>query len=843
MSLKSFCIACAAVFATLTTALAQPTSPEGAFTFLPAVPADVAALRENVRPNVYQAVRVNWDALRVVLATAPLEDSPAAVTNPLVMTLPMPEGYWARFRVVESPIMEPGLAAAFPDIKTYLGQGLDDPAASVRFDSTMHGFHAQILSPIGAVYIDPYSFGDLTTVTSYYKRDLTNIHQWHCDTIDDGLAPAIPAGGYAARAVVTRRNLRLAVSATGEYTAFFGGTQAAGQAAIVTAINRVNQVYEIDLGVRLVLVTNNQNLVFTNSGTDPYNNQGGTTDRDQCQTQCDTIIGSANYDIGHVFEQAPGGVSTIGTVCLNGNKGRGLSGFTSPTGDPFVIDYVAHEIGHQFSGRHCFNDCGGGPGDSFTYAYEPGSGSTIMAYAGICGSDNLQAHSDPQFSQGSLAIMIPYVASLSCPTNTATTNNPPTVTTVSSYTIPANTPFALTASASDPDGNALTYSWEERDNSATTAVPLPLVDNGLNPIIRVFAPSTSPTRTVPRLTNLLNNTFAIGEILPTTARTLNFRVVVRDNIAGGGGVATANTTLNVVNVAGLAVTSPNTGVSWSGARTVTWNVGGTSASPINCANVRISLSTDSGATYPTILANSVPNNGSANITLPSVTTATARIKVEAIGNIFFDISNTNFSITPPPVPNLSGNGSNTVTDTTPSGNSNGVIDPGETNIQVRARVINTGGVRATNIVGTLSSRSPTVTVTAASSASSAYPNLNTNGNANNTTPYTIDISPTHVCGDPVNLRLTITCTEVATPFIYDFSFATGPTCQPPLGGTCDPDLNQDGNVDQGDIDYLVNVVAGGPNPIGVDPDFNADGNVDQGDIDALVNVVAGGACP
>ncbi len=828
----------AASCVSLRPALAQQASPEGAFSLLPAVPANVAAQRANVRPNVYQAVQVNWDVLRALLATAPMEDTPQAQANPLIMTLPMPEGYFARFRVVESPIMEPGLAAAFPQFKTYLGQGIDDPYATVRFDDTLHGFHAQILSPSGAVYIDPYSFDDTTTVTSYYKQDLTNTRQWRCDTVED-LAVPQAAGGYSERAVITRRNLRTAISATGEYTAYHGGTQAAGQSAIVTAINRVNQVYEVDLGIRFVLVTNNQNLVFTNSATDPYNNDGSTTDRDQCHTQCNSLIGNANFDIGHVFQRAGGGVSTLGSVCQSANKGRGLSGFDPPVNDAFVIDYVAHEIGHQFNGRHCFNNCTGTPGDSYTYAYEPGSGSTIMAYAGICGSNNLQQHSDPQFSQGSLQLMQAVVNSLTCGTTTATTNNPPTVSAGASYTIPVNTPFALTATGSDPDGNPLTYSWEERDNSASSSVALPITDNGLNPIIRVFAPSTSPTRTIPRLSNLLNNTNAVGEILPTTARTLRFRVVARDNIAGGGGVATSDTTLTVANVAGLAVTSPNTNVSWNGTRTITWNVGGTAGSPINCANVRILLSTDGGNTFPTVLLATTPNSGSASVTLPNVNTTTARIRVEAIGNIFFDISNVNFTIAPPPAPNLSGSGSNTLVDTTFSGNGNGVIDPGETNVQIRVRVRNTGTAQATGIIGTLSSLTPTVTVT---TPTSAYPNLNVNGNANNATAYVIDVSRAHVCGDPINLRLTIANAQT-TPFTYDFAFATGPTCTPPQGGACDPDLNQDGNADQGDVDYLVNIIAGGPNPTGIDPDFNQDGNADQGDIDALVNAVAGGGCP
>jgi len=197
-------IAVLAALVATRSSVAQATNPEGSFTFLTEVPANVAALRANVRPNVYQPVRVNWDALNALLAAAPLEDTPAAA-QPLTITLPMPEGYWARFSVVESPIMEPALAATFPTFKTYLGRGIDDPYATLRFDTTMHGFHAQIFSPEGVVYVDPFSFDDTSVITSYYKKDLTNTRQWSCDTIDEGVVvQAIAPRGYAPRAAVTR---------------------------------------------------------------------------------------------------------------------------------------------------------------------------------------------------------------------------------------------------------------------------------------------------------------------------------------------------------------------------------------------------------------------------------------------------------------------------------------------------------------------------------------------------------------------------------------------------------------------------------------------------------------
>ncbi|MCB9850323.1 MAG: hypothetical protein H6817_06420 [Phycisphaerales bacterium] len=605
-----------------------------------------------VRPEKYTAFTVDDALLDSVLAQAPMEGSVDARAAQPEIILPMPDGTYARFRFVESPIMAPELAAKYPDIHTYLGQGVDDPNAVVRFDITPTGFHAQILSPNGAVYIDPLNRGDNIAHASYYKRD--NRHNGEipaCIVLPNPDGRIAPQGdGDFLRTAETLRTYRLANAATGEYTAFHGGTVALGQAAIVTAINRVTGIYEVEVGVRMVLVGNNDSVVYTDGGTDPYSNDNGSAMLSQNISNLNSVIGSGNYDIGHVFSTGGGGVAFLGVICTS-SKGGGVTGLPSPIGDNFYVDYVAHEMGHQFGANHTFNsvtsNCGGGNRNGGT-AYEPGSGSTIMAYAGICGADNLQSHSDPYFLHESYREIRNYITASSgssCSVNTATGNSDPTVDAGPDYTIPQSTPFILTAaSASDPDSDPLTYCWEERDLGAAQA--LTDADNGSSPLWRSWDPVTEPYRLFPRLPNLLNNNFLKGEKLPTTNRDMDFRCTVRDNRAGGGGVAFDDMTVTVSAGAGpFLVTSPNTSTDvWSGGETVTWDVAGTTGAPINAATVNILLSTDGGQTYPIVLAANTPNDGSQAIVAPNLPTTTARVKVEAVGNIFFDISNANFTI-------------------------------------------------------------------------------------------------------------------------------------------------------------------------------------------------------
>jgi len=607
-------------------------------------------------PESYRTLKLNKSSLEQLLSLAPMENTNFLAQEFISIQLPMPDGTMQEFKFVESPVMSPELAAKFPQIKTYLAKGVDDPYAVCRFDYTLQGFHAMILSPNGRVFIDPFSKDETEYYISYYSRDYVKESAlFDCELIADEsrlqelnwlkenklLTPTGPQ----------LRTYRLAVATTGEYSTFHGGTIPSVMSAVVTTVNRVVGVYETDLAVRMVLVPNNDTLIFLNPSTDPYTNNNGSAMLGQNQTTIDSRIGPANYDIGHVFSTGGGGVAYLGVVCVNGYKAGGVTGSPQPIGDPFDIDYVAHEMGHQFGGNHSFNGnagfCSGGNRNPST-AYEPGSGSTIMAYAGICSPQNLQNNSDPYFHVVNFDEIVSYTnfgSGNSCAQITNTGNNAPTVTVpAGGFYIPKSTPFALTGSATDPNGDPLTYSWEQFDLGPAGHPNSP---SGNAPIFRVFNPTTSPTRTFPKLSSLLSNTQVIGEILPTYARTLTFRLVARDNRPAGGGVNYAQMQFQVDGNSGpFVVTSPNTNVSWPGlsTQTVTWDVANTNLSPVNCSNVNILLSVDGGQTYPYVLASNTPNDGSEVVTLPDHQTNAARIKVEAVGNVFFDISNVNFTI-------------------------------------------------------------------------------------------------------------------------------------------------------------------------------------------------------
>ena len=643
-------------------------SPDQLWQWVEEQPAPFAEAQNYIQPDRFESVTLNAELLRSTLSTAPLEYSAGASSESLVIDLPTPDGGFDRFEIVESPIMAPELAARFPDIKTYAGQGIDDPAASVRFDITPQGFHSQVLSPNGAYYIDPYWHLDDSLYISYFKRDYSSRpsefvfhdHQSaHSLETTSTLAALKSSNSFTSLSTSNLtsggelRTYDLANAATGEYTSFHGGTVAAGQAAIVTAINRVTGIYEVELATRFRLVGNNDQLVYTNSSTDPYTNGNASMLLTENQFNVDTVIGDAFYDVGHVFSTGGGGLAALGVVGVSGLKAQGETGLTSPIGDPFYVDFVAHELGHQFNGNHTFNgdsgNCSGGNRNAST-AYEPGSGSTIQAYAGICDNDNLQPNSDPYFHSISFDEMFGFVtgAANSAADISLTGNNAPSVSAGLDYTISARTNFALTAAGSDPDsGDVLTYNWEQRDLGPQQDVNAG--DNGSSPLFRSFNATTSPTRSFQRLPDLLNNTTVIGETLPTTTRTMNFRVTVRDNASGGGGVNSDDMVLNVVDTGSpFRVSSPNTAVTWTGGttQTVTWDVAGTDANGINTSQVNILLSTDGGNTFTTTILAGTANDGTEAITVPNTATSNARLKVEGAGNVFFDISDADFTIVP-----------------------------------------------------------------------------------------------------------------------------------------------------------------------------------------------------
>ena len=859
-----------------------------------------------LRLNRFRTLTLDSASMAGLMAGVPMERSQAARQTPLVVSLPDPDGGFQRFTVVEAPVMEAGLAAKHPHIKTYAGRGIDDPTASLRMSITQLGLQASVRSQQGSWYIDPYYQLDDSLYVSYYKRDAVNLRpafaeammfqpqlsmdrgRYHAGnrvevrgagfsagaqvtitvrhvdrdaaprqtisavasadgtisasfaadpyrdlgsysvTAADGRATAtavyqvVGDGGSLNAAVGSQlRTYRLALLTDPSYATYFGAANVtAGKVALMT---RVTQIYEDETAIRMVLIANNDwlnlNTVADMTGTNgPCGGAAcysasqasgcGSSTLTRNRQVLGLLVGASSFDVGHIaFGLNGGGIASLGVVGGNG-KAQGCTGVPSPVGDAFAVDYVAHELGHQFAGNHTFNgvvgNCSGG-NRSAGNSVEPGSGTSIMAYAGICGTDNTQPNSDPYWSQRSFDEVVTYTSAAESIINevqlaaltglntdgmqfqlryagsnsativrgtnfttagvkvaiegipgwpaggtvtvgalsdtgftvnfggtltgvntgllevvnitggaagfigeiavggpgtrrgtvTATGNMPPTVTVPGTLTIPVRTPFALTGSATDADGDALTYMWEQNDRGAGTGTGLVSNTKLDGPLFRQFgtratavvnpltyappgqnATTTNPTRVFPDMPQILaNDTNAetgacplavpttpspaeidcYSEFLPTAAyvgatgvnaspASLNFRLTARD---GRGGVNSANTQLVLAPGAGpFLVTSPNTAVTLDGTstQTVTWDVANTNVAPVGTANVKITLSANGGATWPYTLAASAANNGSQSVVMPNVGTTQARVRVEAVGNVFFDVSNANFTI-------------------------------------------------------------------------------------------------------------------------------------------------------------------------------------------------------
>ncbi len=637
-------------------------------------------------PSAYRTVRLDREALNQILRQAPMEFTDAAKSSQVILTVPLPDGGFARFLVMESPIMEPELAAGFPTIKTYKGQGLDDPTATTRFDLTPTGFHAIVLSGSGTVYVEPYARGNTVDYISFsHSNAPAGSLAMECMNTEESVKEALERGVLSQRddsvevtSGDTLRTYRVAVGATAEYTAAYGGGSVAGAlASITTTMNFVIAIYEREVALRMTLVANETSIIYTDTTTDGYTTENIGSLLNENQTKLDTVIGAANYDIGHVFDgrllgagfSFQGQAGAIGNGCIAGSKARGVSIFRSVApGDVVAYYLVAHEMGHQFGATHTMNGsltgCAGAR-TSIT-AYEPGSGSTIMGYRWNCGAQDLRS-ADTYFHNASLEQIVNYTTtgSGSCGATSVSGNNPPTVNAGANYTIPRNTPFALTATASDPNGDPLTYTWEQFDLGSVSP-PDTDADGFARPILRSRPGTTNPTRLFPSLTYILNNanvpptsapcpfgggTCLVGESLPNISRTMNFRVTARDNRTTGG-VQSAAMQVTVSSSSGpFAVTAPNTAVTWAGnsVQTVTWNVASSNLPPVSTPNVRILLSTDGGNTFPFVVNASTPNDGSESIVVPNLGTTQARIKVEGAGNIFFDVSDAAFTIAAVPV--------------------------------------------------------------------------------------------------------------------------------------------------------------------------------------------------
>lgn len=615
-------------------------------------------------PSAYQTFKLNVSDLKEKLQFAHLKNDPSG--TPVYISLPHADGQFYEYQVFLNTTMHPALAAQFPEIRSYDAIATNHSGNTVKLDVTPQGFHAMILSPeASTLFIDPYTFGggDLEHYIVYTKKDFKTDKVFECafTSVENAIQTSEEEITPKSFGSCELRTYRLALSATGEYTTFQGGTVALAQAAQVTTMNRVNGLYERDMAITMVIIANNNLLIYTNASSDPYTNGTPNSMITQNQTTVNSVIGNANYDIGHVFGTNSGGLAGLGVVCGT-QKARGVTGSGAPVGDPFDIDYVAHEMGHQFGGNHSFNNSCNGNRNGGT-AVEPGSGSTIMAYAGIC-APNVQGNSDDHFHGRNLQEIGTFItgASHTCPVKTVLTNNSPSISgTVGNVTIPANTPFALTATASDADGDVLTYCWEQMNNEISTQAPVATATGGPN--FRSNSPTASPTRYFPSIASQLSNGPFTWEVLPSVTRTMKFRVMVRDNAVGGGCNDHEDITVSTTSTAGpFIVNYPSVaGISWAvgSSKTVTWSVANTNVAPVACANVNIMLSVDGGVTFTTILSNT-PNDGSQVITVPNSVTTTAIIMVICANGTFFDISNNVFAITAstncdgPEIPTLGG---------------------------------------------------------------------------------------------------------------------------------------------------------------------------------------------
>ncbi len=591
-------------------------------------------------PQKYRTYALDYTGARDYLMQIPVT-KPAATPANFPFTIPGPDGQYRTFVLEDAHVFAPGLQAKYPDIRAFKGYDKADPAREVRLEISPQGFHAMVFDPAGQWFIDPYAASDVHHYVVYYKRDYHPAGKsFHCAVDDYKPAPAVASAGLRSGDNL-RREYRLALACTGEYAQFHGGTVASALAAMNTSMNRLNGVYEREVGIHMTMVDNNDQIIFLNGATDPYTNNDGATMLDENQTTIDNIIGTANYDIGHVFSTGGGGIARLQSPC-SPSKAKGVTGSSQPVGDPFDIDYVAHEMGHQFGANHTQNnDCNRVSGQAF----EPGSASTIMGYAGVC-FPNVQNHSDDYFHAGSLEEINNFIQNNgNCSVNQDIGNTPPVVSNVSNYIIPKSTPFVLTAQASDADGDSLTYCWEQMDPEFA---PMPPENTSVvGPLFRSFTPTPSPRRFFPRMQDLLNNASPTWEVLPAVTRDLKFRATVRDNHPNRGCTAETNMVVTVTADAGpFVVTQPNTNVSWPAYsyQTVTWDVAGTNQPPVSASTVDIILSLDGGNSFSDTLAQDVPNTGSYQVLLPNQTTAQARIMVIGHNHIFFDISDQNFTI-------------------------------------------------------------------------------------------------------------------------------------------------------------------------------------------------------
>ena len=618
-----------------------------------------SATQNTLRVKARNAHYLSIDVIQLALLQSQLQVSRH-------VQIPDVNGYMFEFELTPAPILSASLAAKYPALMTYSGQQVGNPANYGRFSLSpkgLFGFYylngeRLLLSPQYASseshyivyrYTDalPLNAQSIEAMRQNAEPDFLLLENKEYST--NLLQKSAPTGDQV-------RTYRLALSATGEYSQKLGGSKAQVVEEMMTVVNRINQILLSDLAVQFELV-DNQDVIFTDGTSDPFSNNDAASDVESNQNTLDNVLGSANYDIGHLLSTNGGGLAAVASICSNGSKGTATTGSNIPQGERFYIDLLLHELGHQLGARHSFNAADQRVCDSSqrsaNSAFEPGSGSTLMSYAGLCSGQNMQTNSDPYFHAGSIAEISATLDSnnrQSCGIKNALNNAIPQIQLAkTSYTIPANTAFVLNASATDNDLDPLSYAWEQVDaggmNGGTANSSEFRSDNGYNPLFRSFSATSQTQRYFPKLNSVITDQLSDGEVYPTTERTLTLRLTARDN---RGGVNSADVKVAIVPATqSFAFTSPSNAVTWPGLsmQTVHWQVAQTTQSPISCNKVDILLSGDSDRNFEHVLASAVDNDGEQQIQLPNIASNNVRLMLKCSDNVFYSLNNADLSIT------------------------------------------------------------------------------------------------------------------------------------------------------------------------------------------------------
>ena len=638
------------------------------------IPSEKNSFLKNFNENKYQVFSLDLDKLKAQLDGVPSRNNISS-SSMAEIYFPDNNGGMERFQVSETSTLAPEIALKYPNIKTYIGFSLDNPGTRIRFSITPQGLKTMSTYPNKpTLFTVPLNKGNVSQYITYDRNvRIDSKEDFECLTENEYVPiKEITSFNRDANDQILR-TLRIAISTTGEYTNFWddgdntnGDAQEDALAAVVSTLNRTNEVFEVDMAVSFQLVSGTE-IIYPTASTDPYSS---SSPNGQLQSTLTSEVGESNYDIGHLFDYGSnnGNAGCIGCVCVDGQKGSGFSShqFTDNDGGPYMddffdIDYVPHEIGHQMGGNHTFSMSSEGTGVN----YEPGSGTTIMGYAGITGADDVQDHSDPYFHYGTINQVLNNLENKTCWTSTVITNNPPVANAGSDYTIPQGTAFKLVGSATDLDErDVLTYSWEQVDDGITTRSTFgPTKTSGA--VWRSRPPSTNPTRYMPVKSRVLSGELTetnpgvtvdntSWETVSTVARSLDFALTVRDRSEtnGTGQFPQSDFDFMTVTVDGnsgpFAVISQTANETWNvgESQTVTWDVAGTASGIVNTPTVNIYLSTDGGLTFPFLAANNVANDGSHTFSVPPTNgdSNQLRIMVEGNDNIFYAVNSTNLSL-------------------------------------------------------------------------------------------------------------------------------------------------------------------------------------------------------